>query len=179
MVDRYVSYKTGPALYPGEPGAVIRTGSDREAEMVNLAWGFAPKEPGERPLTYIRSEGRRFGNRRCLIPGSEFSVSNGKGKDRRKWRVTLAGSEDLFYFAGIWRPAEGDWPPSYAMLTIAAGPDVEPYQDRQVAIIRRTDVTAWLDHLEPEASLLAPPPKGTFWLEQIEGPPVKQGAFGW
>jgi putative SOS response-associated peptidase YedK len=58
-------------------------------------------------------------------------------------------------------------------------PDVEPYQDRQVAIIRRPDVTAWLDHLEPEAALLAAQPKGTFWLEQIEGPPVKQGALGW
>jgi hypothetical protein len=40
-------------------------------------------------------------------------------------------------------------------------------------------VTAWLDHLEPEAKLLTPQPKRTFWLEQIEGPPVKQGAFGW
>lgn len=179
MVERHVSYATGPAFTPGEPGAVIRYGHDGEIEMVNLVWGFAPPEPRARPFTYVRSEGRSFGGCRCLIPASEFSVSNGQGKQRRKWRVSLAVTEGLFYLAGIWRPAEGDWPPSYALITIAAGPDIAPYQDRQVAAIRREDRMNWLDHMEPEAKLLAPLPKGSFWLEQVEGPKVEQAVFSW
>ena len=90
MVERSVSYATGPALTPGEPGAVIRAERDGGYELVNLIWGFAPPEPGARPFTYVRSEGRSFDSRRCLIPASEFTVSNGQGKERRKWRATLA-----------------------------------------------------------------------------------------
>ena len=65
------------------------------------------------------------------------------------------------------------------MITIAAGTEIEPYQDRQVAVIRREDRMNWLDHMEPEAKLLAPLPKRSFWLEQVEGPPVLQEALGW
>jgi putative SOS response-associated peptidase YedK len=179
MAERHVSYATGPAGKSGEPGAVIRYGHDREIELVNLVWGFAPPEPGARPFTYIRSEGRSFGSRRCLIPASEFTVSNGQGTQRRKWRASLAVTEGLFYLAGIWRPAQGNWPPSYALITISAGPDVAPYQDRQAAVISREDRMNWLDQLEPQAKLLSPLPKGTFWLEQVEGPKVEQAIFAW
>lgn len=179
MVDRFVSYATGPAAFPGEPGAVIRPDKEGEIEMVNLIWGFAPPEPEGRPLTYLRSEGQHFGRNRCLIPGSQFSVSNGQGKKRRKWRVTLNGKGDLFYFAAVWRPAEGDWLPSYAMITIPANPDIEPCQERQVAVIRREDRMAWLDPLKFEQELLTPLPRGSFSLEQIEGPQETPSAFGW
>ena len=178
MVDRFVSYKTGPASTSGEPGAVIRYDRDGEVEMVNLAWGLAPPEPGGRPLTLLRSEGRRFGTRRCLIPASEFGLSSGEGKERRRWRFELV-SGDYFYFAGIWRPAEGDWPPSYAILTIAANPDVKPYKERQNAVILRKDRMAWLDHSAPQHELLKPLPRGTFGAEQIDGPPVRPAAFAW
>ena len=179
MVDRFVSYATGPALAPGEPGAVIRTGRDGEPEMVNLIWGFAPPEPGGRPITYVRGEGRRFEGGRCLIPGSQFTVSSGQGRQRRRWRVTMSGGDSHFYFAGLWRPAEGGWPACYAMITIAAYPDVAPIQDRQVAIVRMDDANAWLDQDDPEERLPAAHPKGTFSLRQIDGPEAEQRAFGW
>lgn len=179
MVDRFVSYATGPALAAGEPGAVIRTGRDGGVEMVNLAWGFEPQEPGGRPITHIRAEGRTLASGRCLIPGSQFSVSRGHGSERRRWRVTMSGGDSHFYFAGLWRPAEGRWPTSYAMITIPANPDIAPCQDRQVAVIRMREAKAWLDHLKPEAELLAPMPKGAFCLTQVEGPKAEQGAFRW
>ncbi len=175
MPDRSVSYATGPALTPGEPGAVIRHGHDGEIELVNLVWGFAPPKPGARPFTHIRSEAGHFGRRRCLIPASEFTVSSGLGDQRRKWRATLAVTEDLFYLAAIWRPSEGDWPPSYALITIPAGPDIAPYQDRQAAVIRRDDRMNWLDHLEPEAKLLGSLARGSFWLEPVEERPELGG----
>lgn len=176
MVDRFVSYATGPAATAGEPGAVIRYDRDGEMEMVNLIWGFAPSEPGKKPFTHVRSEGRRFGARRCLIPASEFRLSKGEGKWRRRWRFTLP-NDDYFYFAGIWRPAEGDWPPSYAILTVEANPDVSPYKERQNAVILRKDRRAWIDHTLPQDELLKPLPKRTFRAEQIEGP-IK-GLFDW
>jgi putative SOS response-associated peptidase YedK len=176
VVDRFVSYATGPAFHAGGPGAVIRRDRDGAIEMVNLIWGLAPREPGGRPLTHVRAERACFARRRCLIPASRFSVASGRGAERRKWQVTLLGREDLFYLAAIWRPACRDWPASYALITTAAGGDVAPRHDRQVAVIRREARWAWLDHLKPQAELLAPHPKGTFALEQMEGP---VGLFGW
>lgn len=169
--ERSVSYATGPALRPGEPGAVIRAARGGGWELVNLAWGFAPSEPGGRPITYVRAEGRSFESRRCLIPASEFTVSSGHGATRRKWRATLAVTNDLFYFAGLWRPAERGWPPSYALITTPAGPDIVPVQERQAAVIRRADRLGWLEHRETEAKLLAPLPSGSLWLEQVEDAP--------
>lgn len=167
MTDRFVSYKTGPAAAPGEPGAVIRRARD-EIEMVNLAWGFAPKEPGGRPFTVMRSEGRRFSSRRCLVPASEFFFSTGSGRSRVRWRFTLVGG-DWFYFAAIWRPASRDWPASYAVLTTEANGDVAPCHDRQMAVIRRPDRMSWLDLTRPEDELLKPLPVSSFHVEQVDG----------
>jgi putative SOS response-associated peptidase YedK len=178
VVDRFVSYKTSPAHAPGDPGAVIRYDREGEVEMVNLNWGFAPVEPGGRPLTLLRSEGGRFGARRCLVPASEFRLSSGEGKTRRRWRFDLV-TDDYFYFAGVWRPAQGNWPASYAILTIEANPDVRPYKERQNAVILRKDRRAWLDHELPQHELLKPLPKGTFGVEQVDGPPLEEPLFDW
>lgn len=93
--------------------------------------------------------------------------------------MTLSGSDSHFYFAGLWRPAESGWPSCYAMITVPANPDIAPFQDRQVAVIRMKDAKAWLEHVVPEGELLAPQPRGTFCLTQVEGPQAEQGAFRW
>jgi putative SOS response-associated peptidase YedK len=54
--------------------AVIRRYRD-EIEMVELAWGLKPKDPEDRPFSFVRSEGRTFPSHRCLIPASEFHVT--------------------------------------------------------------------------------------------------------
>jgi putative SOS response-associated peptidase YedK len=172
VVDRFVSYKTGPALTAGEPGAVIRRDREGTIELVNLVWGFQPRQPDERPVTLLRSEGRQFDTRRCLIPASEFTVRAGPGKASGKWRVTMVG-DDFFYFAGIWRPEQNGWPPSYAILTIEANPDVAPHYHRQNAVIRREDRMNWLDGLKSDTELLRPLPGRSFRLEQVRG----QSAF--
>jgi putative SOS response-associated peptidase YedK len=156
-------YRTGPAPGAGDHGAVIRRDVEGEVEMVNLRWGFRPKDEGGKPFTVIRAEGRTFPDRRCLIPASEFYLR----KSGKRYRFTLRGT-DLFYFAGIWRPASRDWPQSYAVLTIEANPDVAPYHDRQMAVIPRAEVMAWLDLSRPEAELLRPLPAGSFRAERDE-----------
>jgi putative SOS response-associated peptidase YedK len=47
------------------------------------------------------------------------------------------------------------------MLTTQPGPDVAPYHDRQVVVLRPTDWGAWLDLTRPEAKLLRPLPTGS------------------
>jgi putative SOS response-associated peptidase YedK len=176
MTDRFVSYRTGPAVVAGEPGAVIRRTAGDVIEMVNLIWGLAPNARGGRPFTTVRAEGRYFGSRRCLIPASEFFVGKGRGEERRRWRFSMVNG-DFFYFAGIWRPAENGRAPSYAILTIAANADVAPYHDRQMAVIKRANRLAWLDHEIAESLLLAPLPGRSFMVEQVEGPPPEAALF--
>ena len=177
MVDRFVSSRTGPALLAGEPGAVIRRAKGG-VEMVNLVWGLSPGRDGGRAMTVVRCEGRRFVRRRCLVPASEFFFSAGSGTARRKWRFTLADG-DWFYFAAIWQPASRDWPPAYAILTIPSGPDLAPFRDRQMAVIRREARMKWLDGARPETETLKALPAGSWRAEQVEGPPEEAKLFDW
>lgn len=149
---------------PGEPAPIIRRTGD-EIEMVEIVWGLKPADPGEnRPVINIRSEGRRFPSHRCLVPASEFFFRD-RSEAGSRWRFTMADG-DHFYFAGIWRPASHDWPEAYAVLTTAANPDVASVNDRQMAVIPRSERMAWLDHSVPEEELLQPPPAGTFRRER-------------
>lgn len=143
--------------------AIIRRDGD-EIEMVELPWGLRPKEPGGRPFRFVRSEERTFPTHRCLIPASEFHVSRGG----RRYRFSLE-DHNWFYLAGIWRPATGEWPEAYAILTIEANAEVARHQERQGAVLRRSQRMAWLDLSMPEEELLRPLPPRSFNVEQIIG----------
>lgn len=164
-------YRTAPAQSAGEPGAVIRHSGD-ETELVNLTWGLRPREEGGRAFTVIRSEGRHFPANRCLLPASEFHFR----RNGSRYRFTLSNG-DWFYFAGIWRPAERDWPEAYAVLTTEANADVAPYNDRQMAVLRRGDHLKWLN--ERDEALLRPLPAGSFSVKCVGGPKAGQRAFDW
>lgn len=142
---------------------IRRDGGD--VEMVELPWGLQPRERGGRPFTVVRAEGRTFPAYRCLVPASEFRHrSHGK-----HYSFSLADG-DWFYFAGIWRPAILEWPEAYAILTTAAKDDVEPYHDRQMAVLRRDQRMEWLDLAVPEQELLQPLPVGSFKVERLREP---------
>jgi putative SOS response-associated peptidase YedK len=133
---------------------IVRYG-DEGVEMVELPWGLRPKEPGDRPITLVRAEGRMFPSHRCLVPASEFRLTH------RGRRLTFSLADgDWFYFAGIWRPASHDWPEAYAVVTIEANGDVAPYHDRQMAVLSRRQRMNWLDLSRPEHELLQPLPVG-------------------
>jgi putative SOS response-associated peptidase YedK len=166
LMTSVVANRTAPAARVSEPGAVIRRDGD-ELEMVNMRWGLRPKEDGGRPFTAVRSEGREFPSHRCLLPASEFFL----GPENERTRFTLI-DRDHFYFAGIWRPASGGWPESYAILTIEANEDVAPFHARQMAVVLRRDRYAWLNHAVFEAELLRPLPPRTFRAEAEGAPPT-------
>ncbi|MDO6415360.1 SOS response-associated peptidase family protein [Sphingomonas sp. BIUV-7] len=151
----------------GARRAVIRRDAvDGSPELVELAWGLAAADPSELPFRFVRSEGRTFPTHRCLVPASEFHVSY---RDRR-YRFTLEDG-NWFYLAGIWRPSVRGFPEAYAILTVAANPEVARYQDRQGALIRRNRHLHWLDGTLPEDEILQTPPPRTFLCEEIDPKP--------
>lgn len=145
-----------------ERRVIIRRDGD-DVEMVELPWGLQPHEPGGRSFTVARAEGRTFPTHRCLVPASEFRHRSSQGKH---YSFALA-SGDWFYFAGIWRAATRDWPEAYAILTTAANDDVAPYHDRQMAVLRRDQRTAWLDLTCPEEELLRPLAPESFRVSRL------------
>ena len=154
MVMSATAFDTDAPL--DERRAIIRRDGGG-VEMVELPWGLQSRERGGRPLTVIRAEGHNFPTHRCLVPASEFRRRN-RG---RQYSFTLADG-DWFYFAGVWRPGSREWPEAYAILTIEANPDIAPYHDRQMVVLKRDQRLDWLDANQPEHELLQPLPAGTF-----------------
>jgi len=146
-------------------------GNVQEVEMVEAGWGLQPFDAPGTPFKFIRSEGKTFPTHRCLVPASEFQIKNGD----RRFRVSLEDG-NFFYLAGVWRPANPDWPLSFAVVTIEANPDVFFYQERQGAVLLRRLNMAWLDLTVPQEELLQALPARSFKIEEIapREPQMKQ-----
>jgi putative SOS response-associated peptidase YedK len=71
----------------------------------------------------------------------------------------------------VWRPAERDWPPAYAALTVAAYPDLQELKDRHMAVVRPEDWEAWLRGSRPPEELLRPFPPGSFRIVRPKARP--------
>lgn len=57
---------------PLDERRVIIRRHDGDVEMVELPWGLRPRDGDARAVNVVRSEGRTFPTRRCLVPASEF-----------------------------------------------------------------------------------------------------------
>ena len=109
-------------IWPTDVAPIIR----RHGEGVELAQpkvGFSAIPSQGIPVINFRSEGRRFATGRCLVPASHFFEFRGSKIPKSKWRFTKDG-EEWFCFAGLWRPAFGDGPETFTLLTTEPGPDV-------------------------------------------------------
>jgi putative SOS response-associated peptidase YedK len=53
------------------------------------------------------------------------------------------------------------------MPTTAPGPDVDPYHNRQVVMVRPEDWSAWIYLNKPEVELLQPLPKGSLEVTMV------------
>ncbi len=145
------------SIRPTDPAPVI-VGSPDGAELKQLRWGFPNPHKGG-PIINFRSEGRRFPNGRCLVPADGFYEFTGDKAPKSKWLVTAPG-EDLICIAGLLREDR------FTLLTIAPGPDIAPYHDRQVAILPRALWAAWLGPAEAQPAL-PPLPPGSLKVTQI------------
>src|SRR5690606_23573935 len=136
---------------------------NEQPTQVEMTWGLEPVEPGGKPISLLRWEGREISSP-CLIIVNDFGL---KIDGVVKYRAKLATEARFFCIAGIWRPATGSWPASYAALTTEAYPDLAPYKDRHVAVVREEDWIAWLTQARPRVDMLRPYPAGSF---EIVGP---------
>jgi putative SOS response-associated peptidase YedK len=110
-----------------------------EIELAPMTFAFPPARPRGAPVFNFRSEGRHFGkSTRCIVPASAFFEFTGKRYPKAKHRFALRASP-ITAIAAISRPGHGNQPPSFAMLTTAPGPDVAPYHNRQVVVLRPED----------------------------------------
>jgi putative SOS response-associated peptidase YedK len=152
-------------IRPTDPAPILRL-APGGVELVSLRWGFAPARPKAGPVINFRSEGRRFGAGRVLAPVSWFYEFTGSRYPKTKWRFRLK-DEVWFCLAALARPATGDWPESFTLLTTPPGADVAPYHDRQVAVLRRDQWEAWLDPAVEAQALLGPLPEGSLLVDQM------------
>ncbi|MDB5440400.1 MAG: hypothetical protein JWM33_2827 [Caulobacteraceae bacterium] len=130
-------------------------------QMEVLPWSW--KGPHGAPVFNFRSEGRRFGQGRCLILADGFYEFTGAKSPKTKWLFTLPGAP-LFALAGYVKAG------AFTMLTCAPGADIAPYHDRQAVVLHPGQWGAWLSHRPNEGELLAPLPAGSLAVEQVGGP---------
>jgi putative SOS response-associated peptidase YedK len=142
---------------PTDPAPVIvaRNGG---VELKRLRWGFP--RPAGGPVINFRSEGRRFPQGRCLVPADGFYEFTGAKAPKSKWLFT-SSDDELFCIAGLIREDR------FTLLTVAPGPDVVPYHDRQIVILPRQDWRAWLGLDGTAQPAIAPAPAGTLRVEQL------------
>ena len=151
---------------PGERGRVMiwREGQPVQVEM---RWGLEPFETHGRPISLLRRErweGRQVTNP-CLIIANDFGLKIGGVV---KYRASLNDNRAPFFcLAGVWQPAGRGWPASYAALTTEAYPDLEPFKDRHVAVVREEYWIDWLRQARPVDEMLQPFPLGSF---TVKGP---------
>jgi putative SOS response-associated peptidase YedK len=145
---------------------VMRAAGDNIVELAQMKFGFLPTGKGG-PVFNFLSEGRHFGeSHRCLVPASAFFEFTGKKYPKAKHRFTLNGAP-FMAIAGIWRDGHGNHPPSFTMLTTRPGPDVEPYHNRQIVVLKPEDWLAWIDLTKPEEELLRPLPASSLSVETV------------
>lgn len=153
---------------------VMRLAGDA-VELAPMSFGFPPAGPKGGPVFNFRSEGRHFADsNRCLIPASAFYEFTGTKYPKAKHRFTLANAP-FMAIAGLWREGRGNHPAAFTMLTTEPGPDVKPYHNRQIAVLRPEDWTHWLHLSKPEGALLRPLPAGALIAETVRPPSDKPG----
>lgn len=139
-----------------------------------MRWGFSPARPGGAPVFNFRGDGRRFGaSRRCIVPASAFFEFTGTRSPKSKWRFTVPG-EQVLGIAGLWHQEEDE--ARFTLLTVRPGPDVRPFHDRQIAILRPAEWGAWLYLTGLEADLIRPLPASSLKVELVRAGAEEPGA---
>ena len=159
-----------PEVFTDGPGKVARVmiWEDGEPAQVELRWGLESVEPGGRALSLLRSEGRRIAQR-CLIIANDFFLRPGSAPGNKRRRVEVVTPAPFFCFAGMWRGESPSWPASFAGLTVEANPDILPFQDRHMAVVREEDWMGWLSGQTNEETALRPLPLGSFRVDLFGG----------
>ena len=137
----------------------------KDGELEGSARPWAWKGPHGKPVFNFVSEGRDFSKSdRVLIPATGFYEYTVPKKPKVKLKdqhfFTLRGHE-WFWIAGIVKED------CFAMLTAEPGPDIEPYHDRQICVLKPEAGMDWLRLTRMEKQLLKAPPKGSLAVKTL------------
>ena len=134
------------------------------AERGRLASWVASNSSGNARAVIERGF-RVIRNQNWVVILSGFFEFTGTKYPKTKHRFTLKDSP-VMAIAGLWSESDaGEL--SFTMLTTGPGPDIAPYHDRQVCVLRPEDWGAWLFLTKPEAELLKPLPAGSLLVETV------------
>lgn len=160
-----------PEVFTDGPGKVapVMIWDEGAPRQVDLRWGLRPIEPGGRSVSLLRAEGRIIAQR-CLIVANDFYLRPGSAPANKRRRVELITQAPFFCFAGTWRPESPEWPASFAGITVEAYPDIAPFQDRHLAVVRQEDWRDWLEGEVAAERILTSWPAGSFL---VSGPPAR------
>ncbi len=106
---------------------------------------------------------RALERRRCLVPMDGFYEWKREGTRKQPYRIQV-GTGELFAMAGlydVWKSPEGEWVPSFTIITHAPNSFMAAIHDRMPAILLRDRERVWLDpklDLEQLLRLLQPYP---------------------
>ena len=145
------------SIRPTDPAFLMASDDAGGGCLIERRWGFPNPKGG--PIINYRSEGRRFGSGRCLIPVDGFYEFTGDKAPKSKWLFEPLGIAFLA-FAGVIRDDR------FSVLTCEPGPDIAPYHLRQPVLLPREHWAAWLDFHRPQP-LLGPVPVGTLKVTQV------------
>ena len=182
--NRATVFKPTGAIFPRHIAPVVRSGDDREREIVTMSWGFMllQNDRAPRPVTNVRDDkiltsrfwNRSFEERRCLVPATSFCEPNGDVKPATWHWFSLKGTEPrpLFAFPGIWRryngPMKKDGPTveidTYSFLTTTPNSLVATINHERMPVLltKEEEFETWLNGSADEAFGLAreyPPEK--------------------
>jgi putative SOS response-associated peptidase YedK len=160
-----------PDIYTDGVGKIAKVVIWREGRhfQTEMRWGLQPIHSGGSTISLLRAEDRTF-SRRCLIVANDFYLRPGSGPNRTRRRVEMITPDPFFCFAGTWSPESSAWPAAFAGITVDAYPDIEPFQDRHMAVVRKPHWRGWLSGEASEAEILWPFPVGSF---SVSGPPKR------
>ena len=139
----------------GDAAPIVRV---QDKELVGAMAQWAWKAPRGKPVFNVVSEGRDFSTSdRVLVVADGFyeftAPQSPKVKLKDKHLFEMNG-ETWFWIAGIVKDG------CFALLTTDPGPDLKPYHDRQIVVLRPAEGLDWLNLSRPQPEILKPPPFG-------------------
>ena len=142
-----------------ERAPIVKFDRAGEPELVERRWSWPG--PTGKPVFNMRSDGREFGNDRCLVLADGFyeftAAADPKQKRKACWLFKPAGE---FAIAGLVR-AHPDVGEAFTLLTVPPGPDIADYHGRQIALLEPEKWRSWLDGSAPSLQLLQPSAAGS------------------
>ncbi|WP_295533529.1 SOS response-associated peptidase [uncultured Thioclava sp.] len=156
-------------ICPTQPLAVC-TAQDGARHLETMRWGFLPHwydSPTAGPLlinaraeTVAEKPAFRAAirTRRCLIPADGFYEWHRAAGAKLPYYISRRDGQPMV-FGGLWQDWEHDGQRlrSVAMVTVAAGPTLEPIHHREPLILEPEDWSKWLGEDGRGAALLMHP----------------------